>query len=471
MIKKQKTLSGLLKVCALIMVSTLWQCSEEEILQTPTETSSEDLTMTAAAITDCGCTYTVPAGTHLIDGLALGLKPGNVICLKAGTVYANLLFRNIKGTAIAPIIIKNCGGNVNLNGTGKGYAMKTELSQYFRITGGNTNGVYGIKLTAGHQGLQLDKFSTNFEVDHLEIANSGFAGIMAKTDPTCDNATIRGAFVMRDISFHHNYVHDSGGEGLYIGNSFYLNGVTTPCGVRLPHIIEGVKVYNNVVKNSGWESIQIGSAPKGAEVYNNRIENYGVKNISQQKNGVQFGEGAPGKFYGNYINGGKGIALFLLGNAENFVHDNVIVNAGEDGIFCDERTAVGAGFKFINNTIINPGTNGIRIYADMVPMNVVLNNIIVNPGKYSSYTYPRTGNDAYVYLLSKTVKVQMANNHLTRNIADLKFVNPGAYNYALTSSSPALNKGYNIAAYNIALDYALQPRLKGTTYDIGAYEY
>jgi hypothetical protein len=368
-------------------------------------------------------------------------------------------------------VIKNCGGAVILNAAGKQYAMKTELSKYFRISGGSGS-TYGIKLSGGHLGLVLDKLTTNVEVDHLEIANPGFAGIMAKTDPVCgDNTALRGNFVMRDVSLHHNYVHDTGGEGFYVGNSFYTAGVNTSCGVKMPHIIEGVKIYNNIVKNSGWEAIQVGSTPNGAEVYNNRIENYGVKNVKYQKNGVQFGEGAPGKFYGNFIKGGKGIGLFLLGNAENFVHDNVFVNTGEDGIFCDERDAVGTGFKFINNTIINPGLNGIRIYAEKVPMNNVINNIIVNPGSYSTYTYPRTGNDAYVYLLGKNVRVQMANNHFTRDINTVKFKNAASFDYGLTSSSPVVNKGYNIATYGILLDFNLQSRLKSTAYDIGACEY
>ena len=469
MIKRRNPISLLAKVCAFAIYCTLIQCSEEELLEAPTTTNS-DPTITAASIADCGCTYVVPANTYLVDGQALGLKPGNVICLTSGASYKNIVFRNIKGTATAPITIKNCGGLVTLNGTGQGFTLKTEYSQYFRITGG-TGTTYGIKLVGGQQSLQLDKLSTNFEIDHLEIGGSGFAGIMAKTDPTCDNTTIRGNFTMRDVLIHHNYVHDTGGEGLYIGNSFYDKGVSTPCGTRYPHTIEGLKIYNNVIKNSGWESIQVGSTPKGAEVFYNRIENYGTKNVQYQKNGVQFGEGAPGKFYGNYINGGKGIALFIVGNAENFAHDNVIINPGEDGIFCDERTAVGAGFKFINNTIINPGTNGIKLYSDLVPMNIVLNNIIVNPGSFATYTYPRTGNDAYVYLLSKTMRIQMSNNYNTRNINDVKFVNPTAFNFALTSTSPVVNKGANIATYSIPVDYLLQPRLKGLAYDIGACEY
>jgi hypothetical protein len=106
-----------------------------------------------------------------------------------------------------------------------------------------------------------------------------------------------------------------------------------------------------------------------------------------------------------------------------------------------------------------------------VPTNIVQNNIIVNPGSYSTYTYPRTGNDAYVYLLGKTVKVQMTINHLTRDISTVKFTNTANADFSLTSSSPVINKGFNIASYSIAVDFRQQPRLQGATYDIGACEY
>ena len=219
------------------------------------------------------------------------------------------------------------------------------------------------------------------------------------------------------------------------------------------------------MKNSGWEAIQVGSTPKGAEVYNNRIENYGVANKLYQNNGVQFSEAGIGKFYGNFIKGGKGIALMIIGNAQNFAHDNVIINAGQDGIFVDDRTA-GAGFKFINNTIINPGGYGIRLYSDLVPMNLVYNNLIVKPGKYAT-----AGNNAYVSLLNKTMKATLLNNHFTQDINSVKFVSPSSDNYALQSTSPVKNKGTNISSQGISVDFANKPRLSGTSYDIGAYEY
>jgi len=36
--------------------------------------------------------------------------------------------------------------------------------------------------------------------------------------------------------------------------------------VVLPHIIEGVSIYNNIVENTGWDGIQVSSAPVNCNV-------------------------------------------------------------------------------------------------------------------------------------------------------------------------------------------------------------
>ena len=455
----------------LSMFFLLIQCSEDELVADATSHENDSIT-SAAAVSGCStCTYVVPANTSVVDGKTLNLKPGSVIGLNAAIKYKNLLFRNIVGTATQPIVIKNFGGTATINATGLSYGIKTENSKYFQITGGSVSKSYGIKVSGAHLGITLDKLSTNFEVDHVEVLNVGFAGVMAKTDPSCDNATIRGNFTMQNILLHDNYIHETGGEGFYVGNSFFETGVNTSCGKRYPHEIHYVKIFNNIVKNSGWEAIQLGCATKGAEVYDNTVENYGTENATNQNNGVQIGAGTGGLFHNNYIKGGTGNGLIVMGLGDNVIHNNVIVNAGHFGIFCDERYTPGPGFKFINNTIINPKSDGIRIYADLVPMNVIINNIIVNPGSYSSYTYPRNGNDAYVYKLSSKVNLQMSNNYFTRSITAVKFTNAGAFNYHLTSASPTVNKGKNISTYNIPKDFYKQLRLKGSAYDIGASEY
>lgn len=459
-----KTLT--LAITATLLLS---QCSDNGILEDEIQLT-EDIATSAKSTSTCGCTYTIPSNKNLIDGRVLGIKPGAVICLKAGNTYKNLNFQNIVGTSSAPITIKNCGGSVLLNATGMSYGVKFGNSKYFRFTGGNTTGVYGIKVQSGHINMSFEALTTDFEVDHVETTSAGFAGIMAKTDPTCDAATNRGNFTMRNVSIHDNYVHDCAGEGLYIGNSFYKAGVSTSCGRKYPHEIHYLKIYNNRVKNSGWEGIQVGCATVGAEIYDNTVEYYGKKNAAAQNNGVQLGEGTGGKFYRNFIKSGPGNGLIVLGLADNVIYNNIIVSAGASAIFCDDRLSTGTGFKFINNTLVNPKQDGIRIYAEYLK-NVVINNIVVNPGSYSTYTYPRTANDAYVYKISSKVNLEMSNNYFTRSISALKFSSYSTDNYKLTSTSPAVNKGKTISTYGIDKDFYKQLRLQLGSYDIGASEY
>src|SRR3546814_13312789 len=67
------------------------------------------------------------------------------------------------------------------------------------------------------------------------------------------------------VALHNNYIHDTGGEGIYAGNSFFM-GMNTPCGVKLPHEIHYIRIFGNIVRNTGWEAIQLGCATKGASI-------------------------------------------------------------------------------------------------------------------------------------------------------------------------------------------------------------
>jgi hypothetical protein len=417
------------------------------------------------------CTYTIPASKVIVDGDALGFKPGDVICLDAAIDYLNLDFKNIVGTADKPIYIVNCGGVVTLNATSKGYGIKTENSKFFKIIGvGSGGSPYGIKVYGAQQGMQLIALSTNFEVSGLEIYNVGFAGIMAKTDPTCDIATIRGNFVMENIAIHHNYVHDTGGEGLYIGNSFYADGVNvSPCGVQLPHEIHGVKIFQNVVKNSGWDGIQLGCGTEGAEVYNNTVENYGVLNKSSQWSGIQLGEGTGGLCYNNLIKDGTGQGIIALGLGKATLYNNLIINSGKQGIFADLRGIgpFGPGYKIINNTIVSPGTDCINIYASKVTdKNVMINNLLVDPGSYGTY-----GSDTDKAFINHGSPGDITNNYFAETASDAKFKNVGSGDYRLLEASPAKDQGRDVSSFGITKDFLGSSRPNGTAFDIGAFEY
>jgi len=475
-----KTLKMLTLSC--VIFSFLTQCSDEELIRVHREKITVDSDSLDAAdpsihnkdsvvVASCKeCTYVVPADTKIIDGLELGLKPGSVIGLSSEIAYGTLEFHNLAGTMDQPILITNCGGTAKIVATNKWHAIKTINSKHFRITGGATPGVYGILVNGGEMGLKLDGLSTNFEVDHVEVSHAGFAGIMAKTDPSCDDATIRENFTMYDVSFHDNYVHDTGGEGFYVGNSFW-DGMERECGTRLPHEIKGLKIYNNIINNSGWEAIQVGCGIEGTEIYNNTIKNYGTVNKQYQNNGIQIGSGTGGLIYNNLIKDGNGNGMIIMGTGDNVIYNNIIVNAGANGIFCDERYTPGEGFKFVNNTILNPKMDGIRIYAELVPMNAVINNIIANPGTYSTYSGGRTNDDSFVYLMSAEVNVNMLNNLFAVTEAEIQFVDAAKENYRLKAGSPAINFGSDISKFQIEEDFYRSNRLRGSAYDIGASEY
>lgn len=464
-------------VLAVAIFSIFMQCSDEELVPAFREKiivepdSTETEKDPVSSFTECKeCTYVVPAGVKVIDGKELDLKPGSVIGLDSKIAYGTLEFHNLVGTPDQPIIIKNCGGVVNIVATDKWHAIKTEFSKHYRITGGSAPGEYGIRVKGGEMGLKLDALSTNFEVDHVEVFDQGFAGIMAKTDPTCDDRTIRGNFTMYDVFLHDNYVHNTGGEGLYVGNSFW-DGMDRECGKRLPHEIRGLKIYNNIINNSGWEAIQVGCAIEGSEIYNNTIKNYGTVNRQYQNNGIQIGSGTGGSVYNNLIKDGPGNGMIIMGIGDNVIYNNIIVNSGANGIFCDERYTPGEGFKFINNTILNPKMDGIKLYAELVPMNTIVNNIIANPGNYSTYSGSRTSDDSFVYLVNSDVKVNMANNLFVKSSSEVQFVDVANDNYRLNVGSPAINFGKDIAKYAIEHDFYQSDRLKGSAYDIGASEY
>ena len=127
MMKTYRKAHTVIKSAAFVMASLFFlaSCQDEEFAEV-----SEDATTAAAAAStesniasltitgtntfftqdvDCStCTYVVAENATVIDGAALGLKPGSVICLDAAVRYGSLEFVNVDGTEEAPITIGNC---------------------------------------------------------------------------------------------------------------------------------------------------------------------------------------------------------------------------------------------------------------------------------------------------------------------------------------------------------------------------
>lgn len=439
---------------------------------------------------NCGCDFTIGTAPltftsgNTIDGS--NVQPGDIVCL-TGSRTGNLKLINFEGSAQSPIIIQNCNGAYDLNSTGLSYGITFQRSKYFRLTGSGTPGVdRGIVVHGPNvMGVSLELLSTNFEVDHLEVYDCTFAGIMAKTDPTCASETWRGNFTMYDISIHDNYVHDTEtGEGLYIGNSLYNSGMTRDgCGVVYPHDIVGAKIYNNHTDLTASEGIQVGAVVSGCEIYSNLVERYGQAPLygsTAHGNGIQIGEATGGLCYNNFIrneppSGQTDLTangIICLGRGDNIMFNNVIINPSGNGIFIDERTpatqtGAGSGYDVINNTIINAKMHGLSLYSEQVQDHIIKNNIII---------INNTSTHKYIYKLkfgSDSAAVTASNN-FTRAYSAISaagFVNAGTNDYHPANGSPLIDAGTSsVSAQGVTFDHDNISRPQGSGYDIGAFE-
>lgn len=436
-------------------------------------------------------TYKVTNNKHIINLTQtninpnnLTVKPGDTICIMAG-IRKVLRIENFHGDSLNYIVFINLNGDVvveNNDDNNLNYGISIQNCSYFRFTGtGNPKSKFGIKILKTQlsaSGLSIDKLSTNFEIDHFEIAHTGFAGIFSISQPTCDETSNRGNFVQRNVSFHDNYIHNTGGEGMYIGSSFYTGYQSKDCNgvskVLYPHDINGIRVYNNRVDSSGWDGIQVGCATFDCEIHDNIVTNYGVKNENVQKAGIQIGSGTTGRCYNNAILNGTGTGINVFGIGNNLIYNNIIANAGRMtdtiktayGIFCDDRyTIPDASFDFINNTIINPLTDGIRIYSKKSKNNKFYNNLILKPGSTSNY---KDVSQSYIYHLD-AVNTDISNNYFSQNLSPFLDFNRLSNIFQFTSILPIYRNGKNVSDLGISTDFNSIER--PTNYDIGAYQF
>lgn len=407
--------------------------------------------------------HTITASQGTFDGAAV--QPGQVIGIQAG-VRGRLSLVNIRGTAELPIIIVNQGGLVSLSSGAADEAIRIGGSEYFKLLGNGDPAIrYGIEVTkATGTCVQITDLCTDFEIAWLHLHDAGYAGIMSKTDPRTDLSANRGVFTQKNVSFHDNYVHDVGGEGFYLGSSFYT-GTTATSTALFPHDIIGMKVYNNRTERTGREGIQLGCVIEDCEVYNNIILNAGTLDLDDQNSGAQFGPGTTGKFYNNVIIGAPQNGFSLIGLGNNSVFNNVIANVGVQGIFTDNRnraldpsmgTIAGSFVHIVNNTFINVGQFGTRT-ANELSTHVFKNNLAVNMGSG---------------LLDAGPSIPMTSSHNLgqASTAGLGFVNATAHDYRIVGASPARDTGADLTALGVTFDASGLPRPLGAAFDLGAHE-
>ncbi|GAA4826871.1 T9SS type A sorting domain-containing protein [Algivirga pacifica] len=422
---------------------------------------------------DCGCDHTIPVELPSGKWDAKEVAPGDTICLAAGVRDYSLRLENVKGIEGNPITIKNCGGLVKFEvSTAKAYAIRLANCSFFRFTGtGDPSLTYGFEVIGGSMSIHAEERSSNFEIDHVEVHGSKFAGMMIKTDPQCNDSSTWGEnFTMRNISIHDNLIYDTEqGQGLYIGHTSIAKGVKKTCGTLTPHLIHGAKVYNNTIRNTGGDGIQVGGATHDCEIYNNYIEVTGtstLNNSAVQNHGIQIGEGTAGTCFNNTVIDARANGINCIGIGGNVIYNNVVVNAGMMGIEIDEypeTTLSSRSFYVYHNTVINAGINSMMVQSELMQGNFIHNNLWVASGENALYV-PPNHNDL--------TTLDTAGNLTVTSIDQVAFVSPANHDYNLTATSTnIIDRGASVASFPFDTDKAGNPRVTGGAADPGAYEY
>lgn len=435
------------------------------------------------------CTITIGALTTIVDGNNTKISPGDTICIKSGT-RNYLMLKNFSGSIDKPITIVNSGGQVVISSNiSRGIVVNNV--RFFRITGtGDFNIPYGFKIIKSvGEGIGLERKTTDFEIDHVEIGNIPGIGIVADTWATCkdgssndydydhdgkikydlDDVVTRSNFSIKNVTIHDVYVHNTGRSGIYVGNSFYGQEETITCASgtekRLDPVSSNIHIYGNVVSDLGMKGIQVGSALENCDIHNNLVSRYGQAMVLSFRDGILNNPGSVCNIYNNFIANGTGTGIYDQGGGGNTIYNNIIVSPGNDNAGID-GIDVGLGFGntgrsigVLNNTIISPSGFGVFFVSDKGSNNRVQDNIIVNPGNFSV-----SGSRAYVMIPSSNKTVLVSNNLTTQDILSVKFGD----NYALLSNSPAIDRGTNSG---ISEDYLGITRPQGAAFDIGAYEF
>lgn len=420
-----------------------------------------------AGAQDCACDHRLELDVTAANGADLGLAPGDVVCVMAGE-RPFLRLSGFVGSPEAPIVVRNCGGVAVIRNTDRAYALVIEgQSQYLQVTGTGEEGVaHGFRVSApdiepyAGVGVWIQGRSSDVEVDHVEVFDTGFAGVMAKTDPGCEDRAAWPGFVMRNVHLHHLWVHDTRGEGFYVGSTQTMGYARTCDGasVTIPaHFLENVEIDHVLVEDTGWDGAQVGFARAGCSIHDNVIRRVGLEGEMYQQQGLQIGAYSSCEVRRNVLSDGPANGIIVLDSADSLFADNVIARFAGDGIYANLRGLVeSASYRVVHNTIVAPGGSALRVFGAGVEGAGAWNNfVIAASGGASSIS---AGGD---------VGFEAADNVFAASIPEAGVA--GDDDFHLGDASPARGAGRDLTAMGFAID--LDGRVRAVPPSAGAYEH
>lgn len=332
----------------------------------------------------CACDITIPASAWYVDinktgnanAYVITPKPGQTVCFADG-VRAAIEFHNMNGVSGAPITFASCSGTT-IKGSAGQHVVQFFNSSFVRVSGQQGP----IDITGGGHGLYFRDLSTDVEAHTVWFHDLGYSGFEAKTDPTCDPKTWRGAFTLRNpVVKNCRFTDIATGEAIYIGESHYsttfpLSGCVSGVKAAQEHDVVGATVTGCTFKNIGRDAIQIGASTGMSVTYNN-IQFFGTTKEYGQGSGVTWNPGSTGEVAYNTIDTGSGFGILAQGRGSGKIHHNLIINTGTPadggGIMVAAYAPVdAAGYIVTDNTLVNINRVGIEYYSPLTWGNNVL---------------------------------------------------------------------------------------------------
>lgn len=349
---------------------------------------------------------------ELIDDYSLGFTPkaGDTLFIAASRTRP-LQFESLVGALGKPIVIINTGGQVHIKATRSNDwgALVFFNSKYIKLSGaGHSRYKYGFLLEAKEAGVAFSELSSDCEAEFVKISHTGFFGIVAKED-YFGNPPIPHP-IFKNLSIHDCFI-EGVSEGMYLGE-------TVSPGMEFQH----VRIYNNIVRNTQRESIQIANMTKDVAIYNNTLINGGLKGLNFQSNNLQIGDNSVAEVYHNIIIGAPAYGIINFGKGEVVLRENYI--ADSKGIFCDNR-------RF--SEAMAPISITDNYFKKLTGQEVIKNR---NENNFLTATENRYDVPIPFYCgVGNSDKVSIANNWLSY-IAPVVFEDPDSNNYALAAGTP-----------------------------------
>ncbi|MGO4293435.1 right-handed parallel beta-helix repeat-containing protein [Chitinophaga sp. RAB17] len=404
---------------ALAFIFTTESCNKAQIDAVKPGLSKPDTATTAKPPVNTKEIVLVPDkdGRLLLDGSIY--KAGDILALKG--IFTAVVINNLKGSAAAPIIVKNAAGTVVKvgNPAWSGGSWATALSfvncHYVKAGGEKSKSDFIISgsTQAGKEAyfdLSLSQHTDNFEISNITIQNGG-TGIWAKTDPLKGDATTYYPnSYMENLSIHDVSISGTNNEAFYIGHTALYWNLTAnapyygaPAGFTpgqqyvQPIKWRNVKIYNNEVANGGADGIQTAAIDK-LEIYSNTVTNWGGQHNSGHNGGILIGGRTTNtNVHDNYVHDGWGELIQFYGSGENgathIIHNNLLRDNQGDGVSL--RGTDNAVIKITNNTIARVGGVSLRIngYQGMTAAQIVNGNAFIQPRVNGGSIVP----NAYIY--------------------------------------------------------------------------